>query len=446
MPYNPDCKTDSRVWINDEERNVENRLPVADVDVWLRREGPLDIGRYAEVTFASPFRGEDYAPLFDGLDPDNQNQWDTLKIEVKDHATDEYSLVFHGMVTAVGNGVGPEQLWKARAQGPALFADKIAASQSFSDASVRDVLKYCAFEFAEKLPLTIPVETNEVPTQDVRNTQTNSAGEPETDIVNQVLDNIGEVIDIWAGAGNSAEEGDSIVNEVLSSKTFQSNRHTIADVVNWLKGKTGTRLWFEPTQQGAILVGSTEPTATGHMAHYEGGQTAIINNDALVEINPANTIKVQGRTPNTLFEVGEWDANIPGSHYFTAVARHKPLYERAGKTEYLAETDQPSDANTSTEVKNEAKSLLKERIDEATAGDMQTLLKSPIKPFDTITARPTCQSSPATNVQPITYEVSRVHHQIRPGDSDEDTMTELNVGVHAALDDIEIIDSWEEKA
>jgi hypothetical protein len=416
MPYEPDCKTDSRVYVNG------TRLPASDVDVWMRKEGPLDIGRYAEVEFASPFRRDNYATVFDGLDPDNQSDWDTLRVEIKDYQTDEYTTEFHGMVTAVGNGVGPEQLWKARAQGPALFTDKIAASQTFDDPTVGTILKYAAFAMAEKLPLTIPVETD------------------GTELDRGVIDSIG---DNWFGIIGDAAR---FLDGYLTSKSFQSNKHTIADVVNWLKGKTGTRLWFEPTQQGAILVGSTEPTEVGHTAHYEGGNTAIINNDALVEVNPVNTIKVNGKAANSLFEGTDFEIHYGGDRYYRAKARHKPLYERAGKTEYLGETEFASDANTSDEVKNEAKSALKDAIDSATSGDMQTLLKTPIKPFDTITARPTCQSSPATDVQPITYEVSRVHHQIRTGSSDEQTMTELNVGVHAALDDIEIVDSWNPKA
>jgi len=411
MPYEPDCLTDSRVYVNG------TRLPASDVDVWMRKEGPLDIGRYAEVEFASPFRGDDYTPLFDGLDPDNQDDWDTLKIEVKDHATDEYNLVFHGMVTAVGNGVGPEQLWKARAQGPSMFADKIVANQTFNDASIKTVLEYCAFEIAEKLPLTIPINPEESDQTPYERAVYKIGTFPE-----QITDFFG-----------------------LTTKSFQSNKHTIADVVNWLRDKTGARLWFEPTQRGAILIGTTEPTATSHTAHYEGGGTYIVNNDALVEINPVNTIKVNGKAANSLFEGTDFEIHYGGDRYYGAKARHIPLYERAGKTEYLGETEFASDANTSKEVKNEVTSALKDAIDTATSGDMQTLLKSPIKPYDRITARPTCQSSPATNVQPITYEVSRVHHQIRPGDSDEDTMTELNVGVHAALDDIEIVDSWNPK-
>jgi len=413
MPYEPDCLTDSRVYVNG------TRLPAANVNVWMRKEGPLDIGRYAEVEFASPFRGEDYAPLFDGLDPDNQEEWDTLRVEIKDYQTDEYTTQFHGMVTAVGNGVGPEQLWKARGQGPALFADKIAASQTFDDADIPQVLEYISSEFASKLPFDIPTDRGRDGTA--------------LAVANSVNDfnNMLDVVSDFFG---------------LTTKSFQSNKHTVADVVNWLKGKTGARLWFEPTQEGVVLIGSTKPTEVGHTAHYEGGQTAIINNNALVEINPVNTIKVNGKAANSLFEGTDFEIHYGSDRFYGAKARHKPLYQRAGKTEYLGETEFASDANTSDEVKNEAKSTLKAAIDKATSGDMQTLLKSPIKPFDTVTARPTCQSSPATDVQPITYEVSRVHHQIRTGSSDEQTMTELNVGVHAALDDIEIVDSWNPKA
>jgi len=56
--YSPSENCATRVYVNG------IRIPVADVDVYLRKEGDLDITRYAEIGFASPFRGTSYTDVF----------------------------------------------------------------------------------------------------------------------------------------------------------------------------------------------------------------------------------------------------------------------------------------------------------------------------------------------------------------------------------------------
>lgn len=430
MPYEPDCYTDSRVFVNKE------RLPVSDVNLFIRKGGPMDINRYCEFTFASPRKGVDYTDAFNGLDEENQGDWDVAKIEVKDHETEEYHLAFHGLITGVGNSSGPEVEWHARAQGPSLFANKISASKSFTDASINDVLAYCAFEFAQKLPLTIPHRGSD---EDVREDDT-----PENLLA--------EATALVAGGAFVGLDGGSTIDDVYSSlteKAFKRNRDTIADVLGWLKTKTGTRIYFQPYQDGAVLVVDSEPTARTHHAHYLDGDVNVVQNDALVELNPVNTITVNGQVGDSLFEgtafeVKDVRVDLDDTSYQTAKARHQRLYERAGNTGYIAAPDKPVDGRTKKEVENQAKSILKTKIDETTGGDMEVLPVSPIKPFDTVWARPTCQSSPASDTKPVQYEVSRVHHDINSGD--EVSKTKMNVGVHAALADIEIVNSESKEA
>lgn len=411
MPYDPDCRTDTRVYVNGV------RLPAGDLDLYYRKEGPLDIGRYCEGTFASPRKGEDYTDAFNGLSQGEQTEWDVLRVDVKDTATDEYHTAFHGLVTGVGNGSGMEKRWHFRAQGPGLLVDRIPASKTFVDPKVKDVLRYIESELEDAFPLEISIN-----------------GAARDDFVKKYGDAHQFV---WGLVG--LDEDDRSKNARRSAKTFKSNRKTLADVINWLKDKSGVRSWIEPTERGGVLVGVNNPTAVEHEAHYLGGDVHVAQNDALSELHPVNTVTVKGQTAdslgtNTAFEIEQ--INVPDDTYNYAKARHVPLYERAGQREYVPAPRQESDAQTRAEVKNEAKSVLKEYIDGTTGGDMQTLLTSPIKPFDTIRAQPTCDSSPASNTDPITYEVSRVHHEVKAGGI---STTTLNVGVHTSFEDIEIV-------
>jgi len=409
-PYDPDCETDSEVYVNG------TRLPAGDIDIYIRKEGPLDISRYVEGTFASPFRGEDYTETFNGLNPAEQDSFDTVVVTVKDTMTDDYNLTFRGVVTGVGNSSGPEKEWNFRAQGPGLLLDRIPASGKFTDATALDVLKYVRQELDDRLPFSVSLET--ITDEDAQELT-----------IGQTISRLAPVL------GGAAKMFD-----VLSTpKTFTSNKHSLADVVNWLRDKTGVRIWLTPTTNGVGFIATATPTIREHEAHYLGGNVAVVNNDALSELKPANTVVLKGSAKKSLVSVGPFSINEPQDEYTAVKARHQTLYERAGRSELHAETNGVSDGAESNEVANEAQSILKDAIDEATGGDMQTLLRSPIKPYDTITAKPTCDENEASNTRPLTYEVSRVHHEITGGSLSQTT---LNVGVKASMDDIEIVNSW----
>ena len=427
MAYDPDCATDSRVFVNGV------RLPAGEVDIHIRKDGDLDVTRYAEAKFASPRTedGElehytDYFGLFPGNDrlvSDIRQSFDVARIEVLDTHADEqtddddkddaYSTVFQGIVTGVGNTDGPEKMWMLRAQGPGMLMSKIPASKSFSNGSTKDVLRYIHERTEEKLPFDISVDGTEESFYFDDNQGIN--------LVEGFAETLPFISDYDLPGG---------------SKTFKSNKHTVADVVNWLRDRTGLRIWFEPTPNGAVLVGTDRPTETKHKAHYlDDGELYILDNNALVEISPVNTLVVKSKVTQSLgiddvFEIKEIKT---GNKYNVAKVRHDPLYEQAGERELIARPTVRSDADTKGGLVNEAVSMLKDEIDEATGGDMKTLLTAPIKPYDTIEAKPSCSKDLPADMDTATYEVSRVRHMIRPSGH---SITKLNVGLHVALDEI----------
>lgn len=425
-PHNPDVDTDTRVYVND------IRIPVADVDLYARKEGPTDLSRYVEGEFASPFHGEDYTSAFDGLTPSEQNDFDTLTIEVKDHITGNYHLAFRGLVTGVGNAPDSgEKIWHFRAQDPNLLIDKVPASARFKNATAYDALKYVRDRLNEKLPFEVSLEV--------------------TDEMDVQAPTFGDEVAFGVPIVGALSKFTKLMS---TPKTFQANKHTLADVINWVSEKTGATIWLNPTEDGVGFVATDEPTARSHRAHYLDSsisnptlrndlsgknEIAVEKNDALIELRPVNTIVLKGDAKKSLASVGPFELNSPQDEFTSVKARHKPLYKRAGERELHAEPDSLSDAATTGEMQNEAKKRLKKKIDETTGGDMQTLLTAPIKPYDRIEALPTCDEHVATNMEPITYEVSRVHHEIKASGISQTT---LNIGVHAALSDIEIVKTW----
>jgi hypothetical protein len=424
-PHNPDCKTDSQVFVNG------TRLPAGDMELYVRKEGPVDLSRYVEGTFASPFRGEDYADAFNGVTPDEQESFDTVRVDIKDSTTDQYHLAFRGVVTGVGNSNGPEHEWQFRAQGPSFFLNKIPASINFDGVTTEQILGYVRDRLQEEIPFDVSLAASD-------------GGEVQEDRIRNPTPFIAPSIQLskW-------------VSDLRTSpKTFQANKHYLSDVINWVKDKSGSRIWLEPTSDGIGFVATQEPTKRRHQAHYIDNPTldspsaeydheiAIVNNDALTELTPINTLIVKGSAKKSLASVGPFELNTPSDTFTKVKARHSELYKRAGNRELYGDTEQLSDAETAKEVQNEAKSLLKSKIDQATSGDMQALLAAPITPYDTIEALPTCNEQINPNTDPITYEVSRVHHEIRASGISQTT---LNVGVHTSMDDIEIIDSWKKQ-
>jgi len=411
--HDPEEDTDSRIFVNGV------RIPVVNADVHIRKEGSLDVTRYAEVQFPATFQGTRYVEQFRAVEPSLQTRFDTLYVELKDPAGN-YVPTFRGFVTGVG-ATDKTGVWQCRARGPAKLLTSINVGKQFTRTTGLGVVEFITQKLDEKSEFSVSVPDG-------------NADDP--------LENIEIFKDQQTIADFIFPDNDSIPD--LSPKTFQKNRHTLQDVVDWLRSKSSLRLWFEPTNNGITLLPLKRPTNTSHRAHYLGGDVEVISNNALSELAPINTIEAKGSAANTLFSVGDFDLNLGGDEYTVAKARHEPLYERAGNTELQADTFIKSDGTSKEEVKNDARSALKDAIDEATAGDMMTLLAGGVTPFDTIEARPTCRTE-AEKTVPITYEVNRVHHMVSPEDEDSGNISKsrLNVGIHTDMsEDIIIKDKW----
>jgi len=422
--YVPERQCPTRVFVNGV------RVPAAETDVHIRKEGPLSVTRYAEAAFASPWASEDYLTVFDTLGED-QSRPDILRIDTYDSDAEQHIPLFFGVVTGVGGSPehDNEKLFQVRGQGPAHYLENIAASKTFSGRGVTalNVVEYITAELDAALPADISITS---PSRETESADTPlGVGPPEPTL---------DSINILPG------------KELLyTPKTFTANKHDLSDVAAWLQDKIAGRMWIEPTETGGEVVLTDEPTSVGveHTAHYlDGGTTKVINNNALSELHPINTIIVNGRAKKSLLEVGEFELNVPSETFVKVKARHKRLYKASGDTELTAKVTK-SDAESEQETVNEARSKLKAKVDESTAGSLQVVHDTHVRPFDTITARPTINEQPVADVPAITYEVNRVHYKTRPNKEGVVPHIDCNVGIHTDMDDdIEIIRSWREDA
>ncbi len=410
---------DGRVYVNG------TRVPAGDIDIHWRREGPAAATSYCEVEVISPYEGTDYINTFQGIETETQDSFDELRVEVQDYETGDYFTQFYGLVTGVGNGTGMSRVFDCRAQGIGQFLNSVTADKTFlaEDQQIQSetVIRYLIAQLNETLPPTVTTAT--------------TATEPAT--VDVSLKEY-----ILSGLGTSPEG--SRFNKIVTDKTFTPNRHTLKDVVAWLEGKTDTRIWFVPTADGAAILQQRSPQITNHRAHYLGGDLRVVSNDAFAELRPANTLIGKGSALKSYQnDDGSFGFSGKTSRFAQVTARHETLYERAGENALQARSQLETDAQSMTEVENDTRRALASAIEETTGGSMETLLRAPLLPYDTILAQPTCDEQQGTNTDPLTYQVDRVQFRLRGG---EYSTCDINVGIRVdPNEDITIADrAWKD--
>lgn len=430
---------DAKVFVNG------TRVPVTDVDLHMRKEGDLSVGRYAEGYIVSPWQGEDYVEAFGAVDEESQSSYDTVRIEVRDASLEVFLTQFHGLVTGLGNsGSDLEREWSFQAQGPGLHLSQIAANKPFTSdgggLSPSTVFDYIASKIDEKCPLDVSSLLDlSVPEDNEEFTVDSDDGGTIDNVVDAITsDTTVSDTSLLPGPTNIAEGNEN--REVI--KTFIPNRHTLADVVNWFENKYNVRTWMVPTQSGATLVAVRYPHRNTLSAHYLDGLLQVQNNDALSELRPINTLVAKGDAKRSRKAAGIFEVKDDPGQYAYAKVRHKRLYERAGGIE-LEGAHAEIDTYDKQTVVSEAKQRLKTQIDQASGGDMQTLPSAIVHPYDLVRAKPSCDGNSATDVPSVEYEIHRVRHKIRSGAASQ---TILDVGVRTSIaEDIVVAEEgWRE--
>ena len=402
----------------------------------VRKDGAMGLTRFSEVYFPREWDGKAYERAVQALDPAERNVYDPVDIELRDYANGGYVTVHRGFVMGVGGGARGdlERRMTVGDPGQLLGGMPIDATYEYGtplSTVVEDVIErmedggvvptiFSDIEFAALDDKTVE--------QDPTRIGEALSGAPITSVSSIVTKTI------W----NRLAE--PTIGLFRSDKQFQRNRHTAADVLNWVEDRVDGIFYFEPGEEAddLRLVYDDDPGIDHVAQHVEEdhreAECIVYKNNALHEIRPTNQFKVIGETDRGRF------FNRDDNEYPVATARHEPLAERANVV--LEPPHLNADEATTTDRAEEiAVSRLKEELEGESLGSMELVPAPLMTPYSTITSRPACGAERA-DVDPFTYEVESVVHNVRANADDRERhhVTSIRCSLPVRSEDI-VVDS-----
>lgn len=267
----------------------------------------------------------------------------------------------------------------------------------------------------------------------------------------------------------------------VGGESFTTNRHTLQDVYDWFERRTNASLFFTPQSDAVTLVADVVPerrlfadqnvieyiddkfsniretvgdiadtelldelpfditglsTGDGYRPHQN---VRIIENDALYEMKPMNTLHLRGASRKGLFaDQSSPDYNGSRSITYPSVkAVHPGLLEASDGYELAPEVVE-SDATTLEQAEFEAKKALREELSETSEGEIIMNGTPRILPFDRLDAFEQCGDDIKFEQVPVQYEVESVKHEKM---ADDIFKTRLQVSIWANDRTIDIVES-----
>jgi hypothetical protein len=473
------------------------RIPVTGVEQWINKDGPADMTRTAKVTFPFEWGGHSIIQYINGFDSQNnasdqKKPYDVCRVFFYDEEIEEWQITHYGYIGGVGpateTGVG--KFW---VYDPADLMKGIQVSKSWGEPTLQNVLDF-ALRGTDEQGRPVGLEKRsvfdsgigihvmgrgEIPQRkqtDVREEDTqNFAITGSLPLIGSFRIPVPGIIgDIF----NWVEE--NIVEPLLGGqKRFQINRHNMVDYMEWVSGLVDARWWFEPSPDGPVLVLDATAFKSGAgKDKYERryfveerlvedgysppdkpvyGEVDTLNNSALADIKPFNTLYLYGESTTYRERYGggrgyrsvqaQEDAEASTSEDMSVAAspgvyteeypfvkvQYPPLLDRAGGYEYSAQPVE-SDKVYLEEAKNQAVREFRKHIAEQSEGSMELIGDPHIMPFDYLVTVPTCNDTfRNANAPPMTWEVNGVKHSRMAG---ERYTTEL--GVSLTVDDSQL--------
>jgi hypothetical protein len=291
----------------------------------------------------------------------------------------------------------------------------IAASETFREASVTDVLEYVRDEFVAAQPLW-----DEVPIV-VRGEDGGSD------------DAVGEFDTVSYALRRLSSQSFGSITSLRSPKTFRANRDTLGDVMGWLSRTTDVTCYFQTREDGTLsLVADASPTADSFQAMNLGGNVTVRNNNALYEISPRNALIYKGRSKSSLASVGDFELTMPSDKYPSIEVYHEPSVQRASGQKFYGRIVEGEAINLA-EAEQEAKQTLKERMDGSSGGRIECAISPFVRPYATLDATPACNGELESEVPAYTYEIEEVTHTVTASNG---ARTDLRVAPLVSTDDM----------
>lgn len=465
------------------------RIPIHGVEQWTNKDGPAAINRTSKVTtFNDP--ALDTSPRYIAA---NDYFYDTLGLPLNERITldmyfdavlgtstrvvdfqfssgafvegflrgrvyfyddelDEYKLTHHGYVSSYGPTDNP-LLRKFWIYDPADILTDIPVGKTFENPTVGDLISF-VIDGVDDTGKNVGVE-NRTPFN------VTSVEFPSSDQLNSRT--AGELFEQQAQAEDEATTGFfsnafELISDFISqpetrvaptkprTKSFTRNRNNMIDVLNYIAKLINGMWYFSPRQDGLALQLRSNTRGRNYGRTFKD-QTQdvdddsfsldVIQNTALSDIKPINTVTVNGEKRSVINVLGDEVLDsidrLSGltETYPYAKVRYEPLYNAAGQKE-LGPTNVHSDATDIESAKFDAYSEFIEHIEETTEGRIEIFGDPLPEPYDSIESRPACSGNAASEATPILYSINDVHHKRYAG---EPYITEI--GVHAQIENTE---------
>jgi len=482
----PDC--DILVDIEASEQLSEydirwHRIPIAGVEQWINKDGPAAINRTAKITamndvlvgqrkniptyslVGEPNPDSEPKPLGEYtldeyfntmlLNRDSEANSDPFvrsRLWIYDDQIEEYKLTQHGYIGSYGptDNSLTRKFW---IYDPADILTDIPVGKTFENPTVGELISFVV-NGTDDTGKNVGIE-NRTPF-DVTSVEFPSSDQLNSRTAGELFEQQAQAEDeATTGFFNSAFE---LISDFISqpetrvaptkprTKSFTRNRNNMIDVLNYIS-KLINGMWYFSPRQGGLALQLRSNTRGRNYGRTFKDQTQdvdddsfsldVIQNTALSDIKPINTVTVNGEKRSVIDVLGDEVLDsidrINGltETYPYAKVRYEPLYNAAGQKE-LGPTNVHSDATDIESAKFDAYSEFIEHIEETTEGRIEAFGDPLPEPYDSIESRPACNGNTASEAVPILYSINDVHHKRYAG---EPYITEI--GVHAQIENTE---------
>lgn len=405
--------SDQRVRVIIEEEEVPTTNVVTEVSNDAQKSG-ADVTRLTEANIPLSWKDENIVSNIESFDPTSQSSYDRATVLFQNVRQGGWESVHRGFIRGV-SGSDTTGVGRVIIQDPAALTSAIPFSNRYTESvSVGEVFNDVASTIRQ-----------------------NSVFNPQPRLsTSRTVNTSG------AGAEYVSNSSYGVGTNVADTKAFKSNRHTCADALNWVTDSGGGRWYFEfrsGGSRGLSLVydnGSQSVVFAQRQSRggaqeqrlNEGGsfpqcpinQLDIIENDAMADIFPVNTLTVKGATGASIF--GHEVAMIPSKKSPWVTVQYPPFVQAAGGN--IVGKQVETDNVTLESATNTAKKKLEQTILDSGTGSMLCYGNPYPMPYDTIQARPECADVITGTAPSLPYEVANVTHT---KDSMEEMMTRIDV-------------------
>jgi len=406
------------------------------IETRIRNEGVADITRFSKVIVPIEWFGQTVEPVQDVLEG-NVESAPSVRIELK-HPSGQYGTIHNGFLKAAG----PHD------------ADCVALSVGDYSEMFANVRFGGAYGSSQQT-----VDLRQIIDDAIETAVSNHDGLVDLSVAGATL-GTGEFEGrSFPGSQYIPAYGAALeVGEYVADKSFNANRDTVADVLDWVCEARNARWWVDYVDgQSVVFVEELDsyPRFTDVRLFSSGleefesfafapfsdkdvgkGRPIIVrNNNAAFQLSPAHTLQGVGS--------GSWKDKLRGGGEAPiATVQHRRLSELAGANSQPPRREFDSTALDAT--KSKTVSALRKHIEDAAGGEMVVEPEPSARPHTTVEAKPVCDSRVFSNLPSITYQVQETIHRIEANDAvsadQAASATVLRCGITTEGDDFEFVE------